>query len=197
LLDPPPLLFVPYAQTFTRLPPMYVAVQSSRPLADLSRTVRQAAGQVDRAEPVGRIESLTAVVGRASDLPRLRSWVMFVVSALGLTLAWFGLYSLIAYTTEERATELSIRMALGAQYGHISRLILGNVARLVAAGIALGIIISIGTAPLARTLLGDDAVPSVFTMILVAIIIAVVSILAAIRPTLRALRIGPARVLAN
>ena len=59
--------------------------------------------------------------------------------ALALLLAGLGLYGVTSYAVSRRRAELGIRMALGAGPGGVVRLVLGRVALLVGAGIALGI----------------------------------------------------------
>src|SRR5581483_11986078 len=63
--------------------------------------------------------------------------------ALALGLAAIGLYGVLSYGVTQRTGEIGLRMALGAQRGNILRLILGETARLVAIGMAVGIGIAI------------------------------------------------------
>jgi ABC-type antimicrobial peptide transport system permease subunit len=58
---------------------------------------------------------------------------------LALTLACVGLYGLLAYTVAHHTREIGIRMALGSPRTRVVRLVLARGARLVLAGIAVGL----------------------------------------------------------
>lgn len=62
--------------------------------------------------------------------------VCFGVLALGLTAV--GVYGLIAYAVQRRTQEIGIRLALGAERGAVSRMMLRDVAVLSLAGVAVG-----------------------------------------------------------
>ena len=57
---------------------------------------------------------------------------------LALCLAVTGLYGVVAYITTRRRNEIGIRVALGARYSSVLRLVLGDVALMLAAGVVLG-----------------------------------------------------------
>ena len=69
---------------------------------------------------------------------RLLATLSGFFGALAVVLAMTGLYGVMSYTVTERTTEIGIRMALGAQRTNITAMILGNAARLLAAGLVLG-----------------------------------------------------------
>ncbi len=58
---------------------------------------------------------------------------------LALIPAAVGIYGVIAYTTRQRAHEIAIRIAVGAQRGDVFRLVLGQGLLLTLAGLAVGI----------------------------------------------------------
>ena len=58
---------------------------------------------------------------------------------LALALAAVGLYSVVSYTVAQRTNEFGIRMALGAQRGHVLRIVFSTTLLSVAGGIAVGL----------------------------------------------------------
>jgi len=114
-----------------------------------------------------------------------------VFAAIALLLAAVGIYGLMAYSVEQRTQEIGIRMALGANQNKIMRLILGQGLRLAIIGTVAGLAAAYGlTRVLANFLFGVKAGdPVAFSM--VAAVLIVVTLLAALVPTRRAMRVDP------
>ncbi|HEV8449194.1 MAG TPA: ADOP family duplicated permease [Gemmatimonadaceae bacterium] len=90
--------------------------------------------------------------------PELRPWrlgaaLFAVFGGLALLVAAIGVYSAMAYSVNERIGELGIRAALGASGANILRLIVGDAARMVGAGIVCGLAMSLAAGRLVSTLL--------------------------------------------
>jgi hypothetical protein len=64
-----------------------------------------------------------------------------------------GLYGVIAYTVSQRAREISVRMALGAQRRSVYWLVMGDAGRLVSLGAALGVVVAVALGTLMQHLL--------------------------------------------
>jgi putative ABC transport system permease protein len=114
---------------------------------------------------------------------------------LALLLAAIGLYGVTSYGVTERRREIGIRLTLGASRAAAERIVLARVAVLVGLGIALGVGVSLLSAPAVRTLLFELEPRDPATMSLAAGVLAAVGLLAGWLPARRAARIGPARVL--
>lgn len=138
------------------------------------------------------------VVSRLEDAVdnQRRSWTlgatMFAAfGGLALVVAAVGLYGVIAYSVEQRMHELGIRIALGAQARDVVRLIVTQAATFTGIGVASGVVIAMIAAPWVQPLLFGESArdPAVFAG--VAIVNGVVSVVASLGPSLRAVRADP------
>jgi len=74
-----------------------------------------------------------------SQQGHLVSWIFGAFSVLALVLAAVGLYSVVSYAVTQRTNEFGIRMALGAQRGHVLRIVFASMLVSVGSGILLGL----------------------------------------------------------
>jgi ABC-type antimicrobial peptide transport system permease subunit len=120
--------------------------------------------------------------------------LFLVFAMLALALAALGLYSVISYATALRSREFGIRMALGAQSGHVMGLVLTSAAKTVGVGVVIGLALSVAS----NRLLAQWTAGSVFDPVMLSVVIVVLlgsSGLAAFLPARRAASCDPVRVL--
>ncbi len=190
-----PTAFYPFNQS----PDTYFAVvarvsQSGRSfvptLVSTIREIDPEIGTIDGAAMTDRInDSPTAYLHRSS------AWLVGGFATAALLLGVVGLYGVIAYSVGQRAREIGIRVALGAQRGKILQLILGEAGRLIVAGVIAGLVISIGTATFLRKLLFESEAWDAPTLIAVTLVLVIVSLLASFIPARRAARVDPMEAL--
>jgi len=75
--------------------------------------------------------------------PRFGFVLMTIFGCIGLILVTVGVYSVLAYSTAQKTHEIGIRMALGAEDTEVLRMVVRTGLRLVIAGMAIGIAISV------------------------------------------------------
>lgn len=110
---------------------------------------------------------------------------------LALVLAAVGIYGVMSYVVAGRTREIGLRMALGAQTGNVSRLILRQGMTLALIGSVIGLAIAFGATRLLKSVLyGVDAMDPV-TFISVTFLLATVALLACWIPARRASRVDP------
>jgi putative ABC transport system permease protein len=114
---------------------------------------------------------------------------------LALLLAGIGLYGITAYAVSRRKGEIGIRMALGADRAAVVGMILGRVALLVGAGVAIGMVGSVWATRFIETLLFGLEPRDPATIALAAAVLATIGALAGWLPARRASRIDPAQIL--
>jgi ABC-type antimicrobial peptide transport system permease subunit len=114
---------------------------------------------------------------------------------LALALTAVGVYGVIAYSVQRRTREVGIRLALGAGRAAVSRMIMGDVARLALAGTLLGAAGAItATRALRSTLFAFG--PADYSLLLAAAaVLLLISTAAGYLPARRAARLDPMRAL--
>jgi ABC-type antimicrobial peptide transport system permease subunit len=103
----------------------------------------------------------------------------------------------MTYSVSRRASEIGIRMALGAQRADILRMVLKEGLRLAALGAVIGLVASFAVARLARGLLAGAPAWDARLIGVAALIMLAVSAAAAFIPARRAGAVDPIVVLIN
>jgi len=137
-----PEVWVPY--TVTGSGAQVLLVRSQQTPTALMNDVRQAVWATDTGVALA---FPSALQDRISQLlyagPRFAFLLMTIFGCLGLILVTVGVYSVLAYATARKTHEIGIRMALGAQRTDVLRLVIRTGLRLVSAGAAIGLIMSL------------------------------------------------------
>jgi len=128
---------------------------------------------------------------QAANMHRSSAWLVGGFALLALLLGVVGIYGVIAYSVSQRTREIGVRMALGAQRGAVSGMILREAGWLVAAGVVLGVVCSLGAGRLMGSLLFGVSAWDVPTLIAVAAILSCAAMLASFLPAARAARVDP------
>jgi predicted permease len=171
-----------------------LALRTTVPPASLIPTVRAVIRETDRSIPLYSIATMDEQVSGQTSQSRFTMWLMGVFAACALMLAVVGIYGVMSYLVSQRTREIGIRLALGAKGRDILRLVVGNGARLIGAGIVIGIAASFALQRVVSSLLfgvtATDAAAGVAVVILAA-----VAMLACYLPALRATRVSPLNAL--
>jgi ABC-type antimicrobial peptide transport system permease subunit len=110
---------------------------------------------------------------------------------LAILLASVGLFGLMSYTVARRTNEIGVRMALGAQPLDVLRLLMGESMILVAAGVVIGLVATIGAGRLVASLLFGVPATDMFTIVFAVLLMLTVSAIAGYLPARRASRVDP------
>ncbi len=162
----------------------------------MSEAVRRVILQVDPDQTAFEVQPMDQLLDRSLAPRRFQTLLVAAFAALALALASFGLYAVIAYSVTLRTPEIGVRVALGAGVGDVLALVASETARLVAAGLVLGLA---GAALLTRWLEGllfGVSRLDVTAFVAAGAIVALVALLATLAPARRALRVDPSRALA-
>jgi putative ABC transport system permease protein len=170
---------------------MEMVVRSTRPPQSLVPEVRAALAAYDPSLPTGEFYELEHLIDNAVAPRRLTTQLLGFFSVLALTLAAIGLYGVIAYSVAQRTQEIGIRMAVGAQRRDVLQLVLSGGLRLVALGIAAGLIGAFALTRVLETMLFGVTAHDPVVFAANAMLLIVVAGLACAVPALRATRVDP------
>ncbi len=140
--------------------------------------------------PATKVSTMERQVDSNIVPERLMAVLSEFFGALGALLAGVGLYGLLAYTVARRTGEIGIRMALGATAGRVRRLVLVDVAGMVAAGISAGMLAMLWAKPFVARLLPDLQM-SFAPLVAGAMALVAVACMAAFLPVRRATNVDP------
>ncbi|MGE0862723.1 MAG: ABC transporter permease [Vicinamibacterales bacterium] len=195
---PQPEMYQPLAQTGARsarfvLQGSGIAEQGSE--AALLAGVRQVVREFDSRLPVIQPGTMAAIVDEHLARPRFYVLLLGLFSALAVVLAAVGIYGVVAYVVSQRTREIGVRMALGARQQEVVRLMLLQGLRPAAAGIVLGIIVSLALGRVASGLLYTVRPTDPITFIGVTMVLMAVVVVASYIPALRASSVPPSQAL--
>jgi ABC-type antimicrobial peptide transport system permease subunit len=193
-LDAEPALYVSYKQSST-FPIMNFVVKTETEPSSLVLPVQQRLQALDPRGVVFNVRPFDQFVADAVAPRRFNLWLFSAFGLLATVLAAAGIYATMNFAVVQRRREIGIRVALGAQKSAVMKLILGEGALLVSAGLVLGFAASLGLNQLLKSLLfGVSATdPSIY--LLMATLVIVITLVASSIPARRATRIDPIRTL--
>ena len=195
----PPTMYFPYAQAgksayFTPRD-VTLAVKTTGDPEALGPAVTRLVHELDRGAPVSEVRSMEAVMGTALASRRFTTVLLGWFAGLALLLAGVGIYGVIAYGVAQRTYEIGLRQALGADRGSVLALIMTEGLRLTGVGLAVGLMASLATGRLIRSLLVNVKAADPTTLLLVAALLAMVAALASWIPARRAMAVSPTEAL--
>ncbi|MFN2567457.1 MAG: ADOP family duplicated permease [Gemmatimonadaceae bacterium] len=185
--------YVPFAQRTS--PSMTLVVLSAGPTASLVAAVRDYVRALDAQLPVYGIKPLEQVVAESARSRRTPATLLGFFAGLALLLAAVGLYGLLAFSVSQRAHEMGVRMAVGADRRDVVRLVLGEGMRLVAVGGLLGVALALAVGRVLAALLYEISPLDPPTFALSAVVLAGTAAVACWAPAHRAARVDPVRVM--
>jgi putative ABC transport system permease protein len=188
--------YLPHAQVAVELGSatraMTLAIRTDGEPTVLISAIRQALRDVGPGLPLGEIETMEHVTSMALARPRLTTMLLGLLAALALALASLGVYSTVSVLVTERAREIGIRVALGAERKSILRLVASEGALLAATGLGLGIAGALLLTRLLEGLLYGVGPLDPLTFAVVPAVLGVLTMLACLQPARRAMAVDPA-----
>jgi putative ABC transport system permease protein len=199
---PAPMFYIPYEQT---PPPLWSGLQGSLTLVvrtassprALEGAIRRAVDGVDPDLPLANVSTMDDAVRASLSTGHFNTLLLSVLGAIALVLASVGVYGVIAYSVSQRTREIGVRIALGSSPMIIAALILKRGLVPIVSGIVAGAVLSMFATRLLREQLYGVAPGDPFTLVAIAAVLLLVSLVAIYVPSRRAMRISPVMALTS
>ncbi len=184
-----PEIYIPY--TIAGVADTLLVSTDLQPMA-LANAVRDQVYAIDKDQPVMQAQALdTALDQWVYAGPRFNLVLFALFASLGLTLAVIGVYGVMSHMVDRQTREIGVRMALGATLSDITGMVIGRGLRLLAGGVAAGLIASLCTVHLLSKQIWGVSPFDPLSFGLTAAILLAAGLQACFWPARRAARIDP------
>jgi putative ABC transport system permease protein len=189
-------IYVPYSPKASledgQLPAeMTIAVQTASDQAEMGSTLRGIVTSLNPEVPLSELKTMRTVVSEAVSTPASTMSLFVTFAGLALVLGIVGIYGVLTFLVSRRTREIGIRIALGASRRDVLFLVMRDGAKFSTVGIALGLTAAlVVTRWLSSELYGVTPVDPL-TYGVVAIVMAMVTMLACYIPARRAAKVDP------
>jgi putative ABC transport system permease protein len=197
--EPRAEMYLPHAQLPTSVGSpsrgMALTVKTAGDPLALASALRETVRVLDRNLPISDVKSMEEITATALARPRFATLLLGGFALLALTLAAVGTHATVSLLVSQRAGEIGIRMALGAEKRAILASVLGEGLALAAGGIVVGLAGALFAGRMLGSLLYGVSAFDPLTFALVPAILAAVALLATWAPAHRAASVNPVKTL--
>jgi putative ABC transport system permease protein len=169
----------------------YFAIRTDGEPTALVPALRGIVRQVDPELTVDLVAPMAQLVSNSMSRSRLYAVLLGIFAAIAVALAMVGMYGVMAYTVANRAREIGIRMALGAQRGDVIRLVVRQGIAMITVGLAIGIVTATIVTRYLESLLFGLTPLDPATFLAASVMFALVAACASYLPARRAATVDP------
>ncbi|HEY6972228.1 MAG TPA: ABC transporter permease [Candidatus Angelobacter sp.] len=155
------------------------------------RQLREAVYAIDPEQPTTNMKTLSELRGDSMAQTRLTSILLLLFGGLALAIAATGLAGVTALLVSQRTREIGIRLALGAQRTNVLNLFVLQAMKVIAVGLATGIVVALLGSRLIQTLLFSTPPTDPLTFLGVALTFVAVALVASYIPARRVTKVSP------
>ncbi len=174
---------------------LYFYLRTAGAPADAFNLIRRSMQQLDPLLAVDEPDTMDAQIDQVLRNDSLVTLLAVSFGVLATVLAGIGLYGVLAFSITQRTREIGIRIALGSTRVAISRIVLADVLRLTALGVAVALPAAFGLGRLLRSQLFGVSLTDPVALVCAVLLITAVVLVAAIVPVSRAASVNPIEAL--
>jgi putative ABC transport system permease protein len=179
---PDPIVYLPFDASLPARPALLIRTAGDP--AALAPLVREQVRGVDADLPIVALQTARQAERDAGWNGRVSQNIIWTIAFIAVALAGVGLYAVTAYGVARRTREIGIRVALGARPGRVIWLVMRGALLHVTAGLAAGFVMN-------QVWWNPGASLDPVNLLTVVFVLAVVALMAALAPAVRALRVNP------
>jgi predicted permease len=183
--------YLPLFQADDAIAAFNFEIRTRESAAQMIPALRRQLEVFDRNLKVTSLEPVRTLMSRSISGERSIAQLSGFFGVLALFLAAAGLYGVMSYATSRRENEIGLRMALGADRGHVTRMVLRETLTLMAAGFAVGLPAAMAATRLTTSSLVGVSTGDPATMGGATLLMLIVGTCAGLVPARRASRIDP------
>jgi predicted permease len=185
-----PLVYLAATQEADPGTDLMVVVRSAIPPQAITPAISAAITGVSPAIAI-QYQTVRALVSESLLRDRLMAMLSAFFGGLAVVIAMVGLYGVMSYMVTRRRMEIGIRMALGADGGRVTWLVVREAGILLCVGLVAGATLAVFVTRFATALLYDLKPGDPVTIVLSMAVMATVTLLASWIPAFRASRVPP------
>jgi putative ABC transport system permease protein len=187
--EPQAEMYVPFTQEASNS--MTLVVRTASDPASFVPALRARLLAIDKDQPAYNVRTMEQVVAESVSQRRLTMLLFGLFAALALALATIGIYGVMSYSVSQRAHEIGVRVALGAQRRDVLRLVIADGMALTLGGVVLGLAAAFALTRLLASLLYGVKATDPATYAAISLLLAAVALLACYLPARRATKVDP------
>jgi predicted permease len=168
-----------------------LAVKTKGDPASVAPDVTRRIHAFERDLGVSRVAPMSAVADEWLGRYRVMAGLMLAFAAVALLISAIGLYGVISYSVAQRTREFGIRLALGAAGRDLRGLVLRDGVRLVAVGVAVGLVAALGLTRAMRAVLYGVGTADPVIFVSVTVTLGLLAVGASLAPATRAAKVDP------
>jgi macrolide transport system ATP-binding/permease protein len=172
-----------------------VLLRSNLDMAALMPAVRAEMTQLDPSLPLFGVRSMPQYLNRTSSLYEMGASLIGTFAIMAMVLAGVGIYGVLHFIVARRTREIGIRMALGARYAQVLRMVMGRSLAWVIAGLALGIGLALSAHSITGQMIAGVSGADPLTFAAAFLVFAAIVIAACVVPARRAAKVDPLHAL--
>jgi predicted permease len=171
--------------------PRQLAVKASVDPASIAPAVRAVVRKLDSRLPIYDVRPLTDILDLETASRSVQVRVLGAFAAIAFVLAAVGIHGLLSFAVSQRAQEIGVRMALGAQSSDILSMVVRRCVWLAVAGVVPGIALAYAAGRSMEALLAGVKPADTVTLAAAVGLSVLMTFVGSVTPTLRALRVDP------
>lgn len=197
--NPDPEIYVPYLQQSGISSPhgyqnrvhMTLVLRTALEPGAVIQRVRKIAAEMDASQPVFGTRTMPEVLAESTSLRRLYAKLLELIAGIALFLSSIGLYGVMSHAVGQRTSEIGLRMAVGADTSDVLRLVFYQGAKLIFAGLGIGLALALILDRLLASCLFGIRASDPATMLACSVLLVAIGVGAVWIPARKALRVDP------